>query len=376
MRTFLILPLVFCLACHTTIPKSAKMTFFIGTYTQHEGHVDGKGNGIYKMTLDPETLDCQVVDTIKGMVNPSFLALSGDQTMLYAVNEISPGGVDTGRLEVYSIGEGTFGKKLFAGSTGSFAPCHVALHPKETMAVVSNYVGGKVAVFPLPLGENTQPQLLQLPSVTKKHPRQEASHPHSAIFSLDGTMVYVADLGTDRIMAYQVDASNHTLTPATVPYVELPDGSGPRHMCLAANGTILYALCELSNQVAVLEVSDKGVLTLKQQINTLPATFQGENTSADIHLASDGRHLYTSNRGHNSIAVFSVAADGALQVQGHVETKGKTPRNFHLSNDGNWLLVANQDSDDITLFSLKKPGLPEYVKSIKVNTPVAIVELR
>ena len=113
-----------------------------------------------------------------------------------------------------------------------------------------------------------------------------------------------------------------------------------------------------------------------QSIGTLPASFQGSNNSADIHLSRDGKFLYTSNRGHNSIAVFKIKPGGMLEGIGHVSTEGKTPRNFHLTNDGNWLLAANQDSGDIGLFDLRKGDLPVFVKGVKVNTPVAVVEVR
>jgi 6-phosphogluconolactonase len=151
MRTLLFFALVSCLACQSKMTKNPKLSFFIGTYTQHEGHVDGKGNGIYKLTFDPATLDLQMTDTIKGMTNPSFLALSADQSKLYAVNEISPGSSAIGLFEVYDVSAKAFGKKLFSASTESYAPCQIALNKSENMAVVANYVEGVVSVFPLPL---------------------------------------------------------------------------------------------------------------------------------------------------------------------------------------------------------------------------------
>jgi 6-phosphogluconolactonase len=367
--------LLLLFACQTKkAPETAKLSFYIGTYTQKEGHVDGKGDGIYKMTFDPATLELSVTDTIKGMTNPSFLALSKDQLSLYVVNEIGPGTDAIGLFEAYSINATDFGKKMFSNSTQGYAPCHIALSPRGTLAVVSNYVGGMVSVFSLTAQTDSGLQAIRLPGLKKSSPRQEDSHPHSAIFSADGKMVYVADLGTDRIMAFLVDENAGKLLPAARLYFELPDGSGPRHMTLSRDGSTLYVLCELSNQVAVLDISSPGDIQLVQNISTLPTGFQSPNTGADIHLSQDGQMLYTSNRGHNSIAIFKVKPDGTLESKGHAGTEGKTPRNFHLSHDGRWMLVANQDSGNIVLFDMKKEEMPVFVKSIQVNTPVCIVE--
>jgi len=377
MRNTLFAFLLIFFACQSQKPQeSTKTTFYVGTYTQKEGHVDGKGDGIYKMTFDPATLALTVTDTISGMINPSFLALSNDQQSLYAVNEIGPGSEAIGLFEAYNIRKGDFGKKMFSNSTQGYAPCHIALSPNGKLAIVSNYAGGMVSVIPLSVQADSGVQTIRLPAVKKSSPRQDDSHPHSAIFSVDGKMVYVADLGTDRIMAFQVDETNQKLAPASSPFFELPEGSGPRHISLSADGKVLYALCELNNTIAVLDISSPVDIHLLQSISTLPADFQGKSYGADIHLSKDGKMLYASNRGHNSIAIFKVKLDGKLESKGEVGAEGKTPRNFHLTNDGRWMLVANQDTGNIALFDLKKEELPVFVKSIQVNTPVSIVEVK
>ncbi len=377
MRYALFALLSFFLSCQTKKPQeTVKTTFYVGTYTQKEGHVDGKGDGIYKMTFDPATLALTVTDTINGMVNPSFIALSKDQQSLYAANEIGPGNAAIGLFQAYSINEEDFGKTMFSNSTKGYAPCHIALSPNGMLAVVSNYAGGMVSVFPLTAQADSGIQNIRLPAIKKSSPRQEDSHPHSAIFSADGKMVYVADLGTDRVMAFQVDETTQTLALASTPFFELPEGSGPRHMSLSQEGKILYVFCELNNRIAVLDISNSDDIQLIQSISTLPDDFQGQSYGADIHLSKDGKMLYASNRGHNSIAIFKVKMDGMLESKGHVGTEGKTPRNFHLSNDGRWMLVANQDTGNIALFDLKKEELPVFVKSIQVNTPVCIVEVK
>jgi len=375
----LFLSLIFGWNCQNnakTTPKTTanNMTFYIGTYTQKEGHVNGKAAGIYKMTFDPATLELRVTDTIKGMINPSYVALSPDHLTLYAVNEISPGTDAIGLFQAYDLRPASFGQRLGSVSTAAHAPCHVNVDKNAQMAVVCNYVGGVVCAFPLPLTDLTQRQLIRLPDVPKLNPRQESSHPHSSVFSPDERFVYVADLGADRIMIYQYDRAQRKLVPAATPFLEMPDASGPRHIVFAPDRKILYVINELSNSVAVMPVLENGSLQQRQTITTLPATFQGTNNTADIHLSKDGKFLYASNRGHNSIAVFGVDSSGALQSVGHVDTHGKTPRNFHLTNDGNWMLVANQDTGNIALFDLRKGDLPVFVKSVEVGTPVCVAE--
>ncbi len=357
-----------------TPTPSTDLTFYVGTYTQKEGHVDGKGDGIYKMTFQPATLDLRVTDTIRGMTNPSFVALSPDHNVLYAVNEISPGTDAIGRFEAYDLRPATFGQRQASVGTASHAPCHISLDKNAQLAVVCNYLGGMVCAFPLPLGDGTDRQLIRLPDLPKSHPRQESSHPHSSVFSPDGRFVYVADLGVDHVMIYRYDQAKRRLEPAETPFLELPDASGPRHMAFSPDGKILYILNELSSTVAVTRVQDNGALQIEQVITTLPASFQGANTTADLHRSKDGRWLYASNRGHNSIAVFRIDGMGKLESAGEVDTHGKTPRNFHLTDDGNWLLVANQDTGNISLYDLRKGDLPVFVKSVDVGTPVCIVQ--
>ena len=377
--TLLLLSLIFGEGCQneTKPPITASttnMTFYIGTYTQKEGHVDGKAAGIYKMTFDPATLDLRVTDTMQGMVNPSFVALSPDHNTLYAVNEIGPGTDAVGRFEAYDLRAGTFGQRQASVGTGAHAPCHISVDKSGQLAVVTNYVGGVVCAFSLPLTDQTVPQLIQLPNVPRTNPRQESSHPHSSVISPDGRFVYVADLGTDRVMIYQYDQAQHKLLPAETPFVELPDGSGPRHMAFSTDGKTLYIVNELNNTVAVTQVAENGTLQIRQSLTTLPATFQGASNIADVHLSKDGKVLYVSNRGHNSIAVFRVDAAGSLQPVGHVDTHGQIPRNFHLTNDGNWMLVANQNTGNIALFDLRKGDLPVFVKIVEVGTPVCVAE--
>src|SRR5690349_9618850 len=148
-------------ACAKNKDQTPLLTFYIGTYTQHEGHVEGKGDGIYKMTLNPYTQGMMITDTIKGMTNPSYLGLSKDQNVLYAVNEISPGTEAIGQFEAYDLRPESFGKRLAGAGTQSYAPCQIALNKKGNLAIVSNYAAGIASVFSLPLTDETTPQILR-----------------------------------------------------------------------------------------------------------------------------------------------------------------------------------------------------------------------
>jgi 6-phosphogluconolactonase len=367
----------FCFFFHNCAPKMSTdglVTLYVGTYTQKEGHVDGKAQGIYQLKFNSTTGQITVADTITGMVNPSFLALALETGMLYAVNEKSPSSEGLGQLEIYDIHPEQFGTKMRSLSTGSYAPCHVVLDKARKIAVVANYVGGTVAVFNLAAGKDSSPQYIHFDKVPKTSSRQEDSHPHSAIFSADEKYVYVTDLGTDRVMIFKYDQEKVQLVPGTVPFVEMPDGSGPRHTVFSPDGKLLYVLNELSNTVAVMEVVADGALKQQQLIATLSEGYTGNSNAADIHLSKNGKMLYTSNRGSNTITVFKVDEKGNLQSVGQVDTHGTIPRNFHLTNDGKWMMVANQNSGNIALFDLTKGDLPVFVSSTAIGTPVCIVE--
>jgi 6-phosphogluconolactonase len=182
---------------------------------------------------------------------------------------------------------------------------------------------------------------------------EEASpHVHSVTLSPDGRFVVVCDLGLDRICSYRVDAATSTLTPANPPAVATPPGSGPRHSVFGADGRHLYAVTEMGSTVLAFAYDTaSGALTLQQALPTLPPDFKGSSTGAEIRLHPNGRFLYTSNRGHDSIAVFGVdPANGKLTPVAITPCGGKNPRNFALSPDGAWLVSANQNSNSLAVF--------------------------
>ena len=367
--------LTFAVSCkqekgQNSLVEADSTRLVVGTYTQKEGHVDGKANGIYIIELDHVSQSLEMEDTITGLINPSFVALSADQRYAVAVNEIGRD-FPEGWLSLIDMSSGEILDTL---ASGQFAPCHVTVDQGQVWW--TNYAGGVIGRASIKNQKFENEEYLILSEErTSQHARQDGSHPHSSLTSTNAQYTYVADLGTDKL--WIIDEVAWTTEGATYepPYFKLPDGSGPRHMVLDPSSNQLYVLNELSNSVARFLINEgNGSLTLMEDLkSTLPNDFEGDNTSADIVLVADGLHLYTSNRGHNSITQLEI--NDSLQVRGNWSTQGLTPRNIMLTQDGRYLLVANQDSGDISVFSVGPDGQLVYKYQVKVPTPVCLVEL-
>jgi 6-phosphogluconolactonase len=222
--------------------------------------------------------------------------------------------------------------------------------------LVANYSGGNIAVLPVMKGGGLGKALdvKQDSGSGPNRERQEGPHAHSVLLDPSNRHAYSCDLGTDKVMIYDFDSRRGRLTPASQPFVSLKPGAGPRHLTFDRAGRHVYILNELDSTVtAFARESKTGALQELKTYPMLPEDFKGENTGADIHLTPDGRFLYCSNRGHDSIAAFRVdARNGALEAAGHTPTTGKTPRNFAVDPTGRFLLVANQRSDNVVTFRI------------------------
>jgi 6-phosphogluconolactonase len=224
------------------------------------------------------------------------------------------------------------------------------------MLIVTNYAGGSVCTFQVgadgTLGERGEFFAMSGPPGPNRL-RQEKAHPHSATLSADGRFAYVCDLGLDRVLVYRTDPARAALIPADPPFASVPPGAGARHSVLSGDGRFLYVVNELGGSVSVFQVQARtGALTPGETVSTLPPGFHGENGSAEIQLSPDGRFLYASNRGPDTLTVFSRNRDdGRLTPVEIVPCGGRWPRNFSLSPDGRWLLCANQNSADVTVLA-------------------------
>lgn len=335
--------------------------------------------GITRLELDGETGQLAKTSEYGGMENPSFLALNRAGTVLYAVSETAEtDGQPGGRMIAYPINPET--RKLEAGwerLTHGAAPCHVSLDADEKWLAVANYNGSAVTLYPLePRGKPGDAMVRLRHAGSGPNPaRQEMPHPHSAVFDPGGKpYLYVADLGLDRIMIYESGEDGTDWTSAGA--AALAPADGPRHMAFHPDGGSLYVVNELSSTVTRFVRAESGKkLERRETVSTLPDSFQGESWCAEIAVSPDGRFLYASNRGHDSIAVFRVDGEnGELSAAGHVSTRGRTPRHFALTPDGTWLLAANQASGNVVVFRIDaKSGLPIYHGvEIEVNKPVCV----
>ncbi len=320
-------------------------TLYVGTYT----HRDSEGIYIYRFDTVSGSLRREAV--CAGLDSPSFLALHPGGQVLYAVHESE----EAGQVSSFAIDSRSGGLTfLNRQPTHGSSPCHLAVEPGGNTLVVANYYSGNVAVYPLDadgtIGDPVQD--IQHHGSGPNKERQEAAHAHSATVSPDGGRVYVADLGIDKVMIYRiVDGQMEANDPDHTP---LHAGAGPRHFDFHPNGRLAYVINELDLTVTACAYDgESGGLTPIQTLSTLPEDVQDRSgfSCADIHVSGDGRFVYGSNRGHDTIAIFAVDdGSGRLTSVGHASTRGRTPRNFTLDPTGAWLLAANQDSDDIGVF--------------------------
>lgn len=348
---------------------------YVGTYT-------GKGGarGIELLRLDPASGDLVPAGTAAEAANPSFLAIHPNRKYLYAVNEVGDfEGRKTGVVSAFAIDPATGAlRALNRQASEGTGPCHVSVDPSGRCVLVANYGGGSVAALPIREDGSLGPA-----GSAVKHQgsgadprRQKGPHAHCIVPDPAGRFAFAADLGLDKILVYRLDAAAATLVPHEPPSAAVDPGSGPRHFTFHPGGKWAYVINELSSTVTAFRYdAARGVLEPFQTVSTLPADFTGTNYTAEVVVAPDGRTLYGSNRGHDSLAVFRIdPADGRLRPAGHVPTGGKWPRNFAIEPGGRWLLAANQNSDSIAVFRVdpETGGLTPAGKSAPVPKPVCV----
>ncbi len=351
--------LLFGTGCSENKKMEQKHQLFVGTYT------DGDSKGIYKLTFNSGTGDLTHQELVAELQNPSFLKISADRTNLYAVQEVADFDSLGGGVSAFKIQDGLLELRNSMG-TGGKHPCHVSLSVDGYLAA-SNYSGGNFSVFKL-LEDGS---LSQDPQIIdhKALDTTKTAHAHMAQFVGNGLLV--ADLGLDAVKRYQL--KDNLFTPASQTSLDMPEGAGPRHFTFGKSG-ILYVINELNSTITVFERNEKGDYQEIQTVETLAPDFTGESFCADIHLSKDGKFLYGSNRGENTIVVFAVdEKSGMLQVTGRTSVHGDWPRNFSLDPTGKFLLVANQRSNNIAVFSRdQKQGALEFLSDFQLGSPVCL----
>ncbi len=352
------------------------MLVYIGTYTTNTG-----SEGIYVCDFDAGSGELTARHTIKNVAEPSFLTIDKNGKNLYAVNElVEYEGKKSGAVSAFAIDQKT-GNLTFLNRQPSLggAPCYITASDNGKFVLVANYVGGNVSVFPVEkngrLGASVE--LVQHAGTGPNTERQEAAHAHSIILDRNNRFAFAADLGTDKLMIYEFDAQKGKLKPnAAHPFFKTKPGAGPRHFVFHKSGKHAFLINELDSSLTSLAYDEKrGTLKEIQTLSTLPKDFSGENTCADVHVSPDGRFVYGSNRGHDSIAVFKTdEKTGKIELIEIVSTGGKTPRNFAIDPGGNFLLAANQNSGNIVTFRIdQKTGkLKNTGNEAKVPAPVCL----
>jgi 6-phosphogluconolactonase len=363
---------------------------FVGALNRKTPYFEGaNGEGILIFVLDEASGRLTLQRTVKGVDNPTYLSLHPRKPFLYATSEVF--GWNEGTVTAYEFDRHTGGltyinKQPALGSCTSYS----SFDSTGRYLFVANYAhegwwnadfgaenpGQAAVVYEIREAGGLCPPLCSVAHQGSgpRPDRQDRPHPHSAVASPDGRFVVVPDLGIDKVMIYRFDEGRLTLAPGIQP-LTLPPGSGPRHFEFAGNGERAYLINELASTVAQLRFDTRtGAIELVELVRTVPASFTEENRCSDLHLSSDGRFLYGSNRGHDSISVFAIdATTGKLTQVGLAMTEGRTPRNFALSPSGRFLLVANQNGDSIVVFRRDAAtGLLQRVDKIDVGTPMCI----
>ncbi len=321
------------------------VTFYVGTYSERGS------KGIYTGQFDLQSGAMRITGHVGGIQNSSFLTLDASGKFLYAVSEtLEFEGVFGGGLHAFGVDNGLH--PINAVPTHGTDPCYVAFTPDGRFVLVSNYTSGSLAVFAVREdgGVSEAVAFVQHEGASGVNPaRQEGPHAHCIVPDATGRYAVVADLGQDRVLVYRL-GEDGGLHPADRPTVDLAPGAGPRHFVFHPGGTRAFVINELGSTVTAFDWdAAQGRLTETQTITTLPEDFVARNDSADLHVHPNGRFLYGSNRGHDSIAVFEIASDGLRPVQ-HIHTGGHWPRNFCIHD--RFLLVANRHTDHIAVFEI------------------------
>ena len=379
--------LVACLSAGASAPgepqtastaKVGKVMLYVGTYTS------GESKGIYRFHLDPATGALSPAGEPTESVSPSFLAFHPSRRFLYAVNETGDAPNDpSGAVSAFAVDPATGGLTfLNQQPSGGAAPCHVTIDKEGRHAIVANYWGGTVEVLPIQADGRLGP-----PSMVLRHQdrstrpgRPPKPHPHSTNLDAANRFAFVADLGLDEVVAYRFDAKTGRLAPHESGSVRLAAGAGPRHLAFHPDGRQAYVINELDSTITRLAYdAATGAMTVGQTVSTLPPGFQGKNSTAEVVVHPDGTLLFGSNRGHDSIAIFTIdKATGVLTAAGHQPTGGKTPRNFAIDPTGAYLLAANQDSDTIAVFRIDRASgrLAPVGRPVRVPRPVCLKMMR
>ncbi len=347
--------------------KTKKCLAYFGTYT------DGSSKGIYYCTFDSASGElsmpqASIQDALK---NPSFLTVHPNGKYLYAVSETENGSIWS--FKISDSGELKFLNKQASGGDG---PCYVSIDNTGKVALAANYNSGSVASFPI-LADGSLGAAVSVikHSGSGRDPKRQAGpHAHSISVSPNNRFAIACDLGADNLLIYKLNAEKAKISLAET--FQVRPGAGPRHFKFSANGKILYVANELSNNIAVYTFDqEKGKFIEEVQLISTVPNPDAPNTVAEIQIDPSGKYLFCSNRGEDSIAVYSIDPNsGTLRPAAYQKTKGQTPRNFTIDPSGNYLIVCNQASNNVLVFKIDQSSghLLQIEEPVTVPSPVCV----
>lgn len=334
--------------------------------------------GLALATFDPDTGALSTPRLVAESRDPAFLAIREGGTHLYLCNTGTPGGVSAFAID-RKTGALTFLNHRPSKGRG---PSHIGLDRTGRYVLDANYGGGFVEIHAVQPDGSLGKRTALIEHIGKSvHPERQTK-PYAHWFGVDPSNKFAlsADLGTDRIVIYRFDANTGTLSPHDPPHAAVRAGSGPRHLAWHPNGKFVYAIQELSNEIIAFSWdSTKGTLQELQTVPTLPEDFTGTNTAAEIAVHANGRFLYASNRGHDSLAVFTVdESSGRLALRQRVSSRGKTPRFFTFDPSHRWLIVNNQEGDSVAVFKVDSDSgeLTPHGDLVPLARPMGVAFLR
>ena len=353
-------------------PARARPEFiYIGSFTNAQrGH--GEGLTVHRRKAGSDAWE--QIQLVNDLADPSFVIVDRAGQHLYSAHgdgtQVSSYAIDqaTGRLTA-----------LNRQPTGGGNGVHLAIDATGRFLALANYGTGSLAVFPIDADGSlaARSDLATFTGTPGPHrTQQESSHPHHCPFDRSGRFIVVPDKGLDKVFVYRLDTARGTLVPGTPPHVATRSGAGPRHVDFHRARPFAYVVNELDSTVATYQFDpDKGTMKPIQVVTTVPTSYTGDNTGAEIAVGASGRFLYTSNRGHDSIAIFAIdAVAGTLTPVGWEPTQGRTPRFFGIDPSGSELYAANQNTDTVVVFRVSQNTgkLTPSGQTIKVATPSTI----
>jgi 6-phosphogluconolactonase len=359
------------------LPGSAnepeKFWVFVGTFTH------GPNKGIFRMELDTASGKLSEPTLAAELDNPGFLAIHPTHRYPFAVNDSSDGDKSSGAVTSFGLdpksGELT---RISQQSVVGKGPCHLVVDATGKNVLVANYDDGSVTVLPIGPDGKLGPasEFIKHSGKVFDPERQGGPHAHSINLDKSNRFAVVADLGLDRVFIYKFDPIRGKLTPNDPPAAKVKDRAGPRHFTFHPDGKHAYVINEIDCTVTAFDYDpDRGTLTEIQTVPTMPIPVEPRHSTAEVVVHPSGKFLYGSNRGHDSLAVFSIEPEtGRLKLVEYEPTGGKTPRNFAVDPTGSYVLAENMASDTIVVFRVDREAgaLEPTGQVVAVPTPCCV----